>query len=42
MLVIYRADRWELIEAPQDVTAAWELADNLTAQTGIPHHVGRL
>lgn len=42
MFVIYRTGHWELIEAPQDVSEAWELADKLTNETGIPHHVGRM
>ena len=42
MIVIFRTDSWQLIESPQDPAAAWELADTLTRQTGIPHQVGRI
>lgn len=42
MIIIYRANYWELIKAPQDPEQAWKLADNLTNQTGIPHYVGRI
>lgn len=41
MLVIYRDGDWQLIRSPQDLTEAWELAERLTEETGIPHHVGR-
>lgn len=42
MIVIYRTGSWQTIPAPQDPEAAWELADTLTSQTGILHHVGRI
>lgn len=42
MLVIVRAGSPELIHSPQSVEAAWELAERLTASTGISHWVGRL
>ncbi len=41
MLVIFKARTWELIEAPQDIDEAWELADLLTTSTGVNHYVGR-
>ncbi len=42
MIVVIRKGSWQLINAPQSVTAAWRLADKLTAETGIPHSVGRV
>jgi hypothetical protein len=42
MIIIYRADKWELISAPQDINEAWDLADKLTAETGVQHNVGRI
>jgi hypothetical protein len=42
VIVIVRAGAWELIPAPQDPTAAWELADKLTAETGAPHTVAKV
>jgi hypothetical protein len=42
MIVIVRANHWELIRSPQTVAAAWQLADKLTAQTGVTHWVGRV
>lgn len=42
MLVIYRVGAWELITAPQDLASAWQLAERLTAETGINHHVARI
>ena len=41
MLVIYRARTWELIEAPQNIEEAWELAELLTTSTGVNHYVGK-
>ena len=41
MLVIYRTGHWELIAAPQNIAAAWALADQLSRSTGVPHFVGR-
>lgn len=41
MLVIYRTGHGELIKAPQNVSAAWRLADKLSRSTGVPHFVGR-
>ena len=42
VIVIIKQGHWELIAAPQDPTQAWELADRLTSQTGIPHTVGKI
>jgi hypothetical protein len=42
MIIIYRADQWELISAPQNVEEAWDLADKLSQETGIRHSVGRV
>ena len=42
MIIIYRINQWELIEAPQDIEKAWELADKLTQETGVQHNVGRV
>ena len=42
MIIIYRINQWELIEAPQDINEAWELADKLTQETGVQHNVGRV
>jgi hypothetical protein len=42
MVVIVRANHWELIRSPQTVAAAWRLADKLTAETGVAHWVGRV
>jgi hypothetical protein len=42
MIIIYRINKWELIEAPQDINEAWDLADKLTAETGVQHNVGRI
>jgi hypothetical protein len=42
MIVIIRANHWELIGSPQTVAAAWRLADKPTAQTGVAHWVGRV
>ena len=42
MIVIYRARTWELIESPQDIEQAWELADLLTTSTRVNHYVGKL
>ena len=42
MTTIIRKGSFELIECPQDPTEAWELADDLTAETGITHWVGRV
>jgi len=41
MIVIFKARTWELIDAPQDIEEAWELADLLTTSTGVNHYVGR-
>ena len=41
MIVIVKAESWELIEAPQEIEQAWKLADELTAETGIDHWVSR-
>jgi hypothetical protein len=41
MLVIYRTGQWELIKAPQNIAAAWRLADKLSRSTGVSHFVGR-
>lgn len=41
MIVIFKARTWELIDAPQDIGEAWEIADLLTTLTGINHYVGR-
>ena len=41
MIVIIRTGQAELIHAPQDPSAAWVLADSLTADSGILHWVGR-
>jgi hypothetical protein len=41
MIVIFKARSWELIDAPQDIEEAWELADLLTTSTGVNHYVGR-
>ena len=41
MIVIYRDGSGLLIESPQDIEQAWELADLLTTSTGINHYVGR-
>ena len=41
MIVIFKARTWELIDAPQNLEAAWELADLLTTATGVNHFVGR-
>jgi hypothetical protein len=37
MIVIVRQGEWQLISSPQAVEEAWDLADQLTEQTGIPH-----
>jgi hypothetical protein len=42
MIVIIRNGQAELIGAPQDPELAWELADRLTAETGVYHWVGRV
>lgn len=42
MIVIIRDGLAELIQAPQDPAAAWDLAERLTADTGIRHWVGRV
>jgi hypothetical protein len=42
MIVIIRANHWGLISSPQTVAAAWQLADKLTAETGVAHWVGRV
>ena len=42
MIVIVKQGQAELIAAPQDSDLAWELADLLAAQTGIPHWVGKI
>jgi hypothetical protein len=42
MIVIIRSGSAELIQAPQDPATAWDLADILTANTGILHWVGRV
>jgi len=42
MVVIYRASDWRLIEAPQDIEAAWALAEALSAKTGVKHCVGKV
>ena len=42
MIVIYRQTDWKLIESPQSVDDAWQLAEQLTEQTGIRHQVGRI
>jgi len=42
MIIIYRADKWELISAPQDINEAWDLADKLTSESGVQHNVGRI
>jgi hypothetical protein len=42
MLVIVCAGSFELIQSPQSVEEAWELAETLTDQTGIAHWVGRI
>ena len=42
MLTIIRSGHSELIACPQDPSAAWDLADSLTARTGILHWVGRV
>jgi hypothetical protein len=41
MLVIVRKGEWELIRSPQTIPEAWDLADRLTEQTGIPHWVNK-
>lgn len=41
MIIIIRQGDPQLIAAPQDPEKAWELADQLTAATGIRHWVGR-
>lgn len=41
MIVIVRQGAWELISSPQSIEEAWELADQLTEQTGIPHYVAK-
>jgi hypothetical protein len=41
MIVIVRQGAWELIQSPQSIPEAWDLADQLTKQTGIPHYVAR-
>lgn len=42
MLTIIRSGHFELIRCPQDPAAAWDLAERLAADTGIPHWVGRV
>ena len=42
MIVIVRNGQAELIAAPQDPELAWEKADQLTAETGVSHWVGRV
>jgi hypothetical protein len=42
MIIIYRTNDWQLVESPQLVDAAWQLAEQLTEETGIPHQVGRI
>lgn len=42
MIIIVRTGSAELIRAPQDPATAWDLADSLTANTGILHWVGRV
>lgn len=42
MIVIIKSGQAELITAPQCPRKAWELADQLTEQTGIDHWVGRI
>jgi hypothetical protein len=42
VIVIIRSGQAELIQAPQDPSSAWDLADTLTANTGILHWVGRV
>ena len=41
MIVIVRKGEWQLIRSPQTIEEAWDLADKLTAQTGIPHWVAK-
>jgi len=41
MIVVIRSGSAELIQAPQDPGSAWDLADRLTADTGVLHWVGR-
>lgn len=42
MIIIVRTGSAELIRAPQDPATAWDLAETLTANTGILHWVGRV
>jgi len=42
MIVIIRQGCWHLISAPQNIEAAWKLADRFTEETGSCHWVGRL
>ena len=42
MIVIICAGSWQLIDCPQDPEEAWELAERLTTETGIPHSVARM
>jgi hypothetical protein len=42
MIVIIRNGLAELIQAPQDPTEAWEMAEKLTTDTGVYHWVGRV
>ena len=42
MIIIYRADKWELFRAPQDINEAWELAVKLTEESGVQHYIGRI
>jgi hypothetical protein len=42
MIIIYRTSDWQLVESPQSVDVAWQLAEQLTEETGIPHQVGRI
>jgi len=42
MIVIFATGCAELIAAPQDIKAAWRLANKLAHFSGIPHYVGRI
>jgi hypothetical protein len=42
MIVIVRTGQHELVKAPQNEEQAWELADQLTRETGVLHRPYRI
>jgi hypothetical protein len=41
MLIIVRANDWQLIRCRQDIKAAWRFAYALAWQSGVNHWVGK-